>query len=172
MLEEAGCRGKACVVGPMSRSGRVTKDGKVRVAKQTQDAERPGRAGSQARLMGGTRASVTVEECPGEEEGMRAQRWQQVTVEGLGDIARLWLYSESSPGDGGFSVGNVTHFDLDVKGSLWLLSGARDRSCRLVTRPVGLLEPEVCGSGRQAGVMGEHCTAWRAGRHTRGPPWV
>lgn len=57
----------------------------------------------------------------------------------------------------------MTHFDLDVKGSLWLLSGARDRSCRLVMRPVGLLGPEVCGSGRPAGVMGEHCTAWRAG---------
>lgn len=90
-------QGKACVVGPMSRSGRVRalqgrprvrKDCKVSVAKQTQDAERPGRAGSQARLMGGTRGSVTVEECPGEEDGMRAHRWQQVTEEGLGDIAR------------------------------------------------------------------------------------
>lgn len=81
----------------MSQSGRVRelqgwprvrKDWKVRVAKQTQDVERPGGAGSQARLMGATRGSVTVEECPGEEEGMRALRWQQVTVEGLGDIAR------------------------------------------------------------------------------------
>lgn len=97
VLEEAGCRGKACVVGPMSRSGRarelqgwprVRKDWKVRVAKWTQGAEHPGRAGSQAGLMGGTRGSVTVEECPGEEEGMRAQRRQQVTEEGLGDIAR------------------------------------------------------------------------------------
>lgn len=39
--------------------------------------------------MGGTQGSVTVKECPGEEEeGMRAPRWQQVTMEGLGDIAR------------------------------------------------------------------------------------
>lgn len=39
--------------------------------------------------MGGTQGSVTVKECPREEEeGMGAPRWQQVIVEGLGDIAR------------------------------------------------------------------------------------
>lgn len=56
----------------------------------------------------------------------------------------------------------MTHFDLDVKGSLWLLSGAGDRAAG-GHEASGLSEAEVGWPGRAGGQGGDtlHCTSGR-----------
>ena len=79
-----------------------------------------------------------------------AGRWQQVPVEGPGGAARALAVCSvnAAPPGAGSELGAAAHSSSAGPGSLWLSSGAGDRSHRPAMRLLGLTEgPAESSSG-------------------------